>query len=159
VFVHIKVRYVTDPSLNPFSHQHPTSGTKKTLAHVTEQFMWPWVSKDVYSLVCSKEYSQIHWWIWRKPLCVWGGGGKYQLDAQFNSTDKDVLHTSNLGGLGACPKRNFWKLKHSEIESASGSRYLTAVTVLLEYLGLGSFILCLLSPPCVSMHVQFLKSL
>jgi len=54
------VRYVTDPSERQrillSCHQHPTSGhmgTKKTLARVTERFMWPGVSKDVYSLVSS----------------------------------------------------------------------------------------------------------
>ena len=35
-------------------HRHPTSGhmgSKRTLTRITERFMWPGVSKDVYHLV------------------------------------------------------------------------------------------------------------
>ena len=40
-------------------HREPTSGhmgSKRTLTHITEQFMWPAVTKDVYRLVSDKHF-------------------------------------------------------------------------------------------------------
>lgn len=52
-------------------HKHPTSGhmgTKKTLARITERFMWPGVTKDVYQLVSYLPSCHIH--VHVVPVCI-----------------------------------------------------------------------------------------
>ena len=59
----LQARYILDKEeqkrILESCHKHPMSGhmgSKKTLARITERFIWPGVTKDVYHLVSNEKY-------------------------------------------------------------------------------------------------------
>ena len=62
----LQVRYITNPAekqrILQACHHDPTSGhmgSKRTLAHITERYIWPGIGKDVYAWV-STEQLKLH---------------------------------------------------------------------------------------------------